>query len=144
MGYGPDLTRKQKAKLEAEIRAFNKDKTLRDIEKNAVGDKDESPYWNWVTRENFGYEPAVANQDSILAPDSLELSVGRIDWQMLDAKMEINESLSHRQKQVWQLCMRQGKSVEAASEQLNLKASTVASYLKDAKEKVKRHFKKES
>lgn len=138
MGYGPKLTDKQKAKLEDEIRNFDKKKTLINIEKNALGGKDLNAYSDWL-EDNCGVEPLSANPDSIQEYESLE-PTGSIDWELLNAKIEINEILSFRQKQVWQLCMRQGKSVEEASEQLNLKIGTVSDYLKTAKEKVKRHF----
>lgn len=147
MGYGPKLTDKQKAQLEKEIREFDKKKILRDIEKNAVGGPDLQAYQDLVqfgpevtNSENKINEYAAANPDRFPELAEKESDPMMIDFEMLNAKMEINEILSHRQKQVWQLCMRQGKTLEQASEQLNLKIGTVSDYLKTAKEKVKRHF----
>lgn len=146
MGYGPKLTPKQKVKLEAEIRSFNKKKTLIEIEKNAVGKRDIDAYSDSITfgedRTNKNQkinEHVRANPDSIIASGSPN-EMYKPDLQILSAKLEINDILSFRQRQVWQACMREGLSAEQAGIRLNLNTRTVESYLKAAIKKVKAHF----
>lgn len=138
---GPNLTPKQRKKLEAEIAAFDKNRTLADIERNAVGKRDINAYHDWL-ESNGGVEPVAANPDLLIQQEPARRGVS-LNYEMLTAKLLVSEILSFRQKQVWALCMKQGLSIYEAADKLNLKSSTVDSYLKSAKAKVVKHFNKD-
>lgn len=135
---GPHLTPKQRAKLEAEIREFDVKRTKALIEKNAVGKRDVNAYHDWV-EENGGVEPLAANPDNYIV-EEMQTQLSGVDFELLNAKMEVNEILSFRQRQVWAYRMRQGLSNEETAARLNISPRTAESYLKAAIKKVRQHF----
>ncbi len=80
------------------------------------------------------------NMDTYTEDDAMKYERPIVDPQIEMAKFEVDELLSHRQKQVWRLCMRQGMTQEDAASELNISRSAVATYLKAAEAKIRKHF----
>lgn len=136
MSYGPRLTAKQKAKLEAEIKAFNEAQTLAALERNSLSKKDIPAYIDWLEQNS------TSDPDRLAEIEAYDVNTAP-DLKFLSTKLEIDDILSFRQRQVWKLCMREGMSAELAAEKLNISLNTVKSYLRDSIKKVREHFKHE-
>lgn len=134
MGYGPDLTPKQKQRLEEEIKNFNLKKTKALIEKNAVGKPDVDAYPSW-TETHPEAEPSdedVFKWGKPAAPD-IDISL---------AQMKIKRLLTLKQWKVWQLVMQQSLTHDQAAKALGITRQSLSECLDAAKERVQKHFSK--
>ena len=128
--YGPVLTDRQRKALEKEIAMFNEKETLAEIERA-------SQY-----RPSKEHETVDALDNLNLSEeDAISFERPPYDPQIEQAKGEIDAILSHRQRQVWRMCMRQGKSQEEAADILHISQPNVSRYLEQATMKIKKHFK---
>lgn len=139
--YGPSLTPAMKAKLEAEIKAFNQAKTKSLIEKEALSKPAVNAYQAWVDKHE-GTEDSRANPDLLSDEESMQFNRPVKDPSIEKAKAELTELLSHRELQVWQYVMRDGFTVADAAQRLRLSSATASQYLSSAKAKVMKHFNK--
>ena len=128
-----NLSKKERAKLEAEIAAFDQTKTLREIELNAVGKSDV---------DLSGYQTPDLDRVGVWDLGGLEdtETLTPPDLQTLSAKLEVKEILTPRQFQIWRLCMRDGLSQEEVSAKLHMTQQAVSKLLTAAITKVKSHF----
>jgi DNA-directed RNA polymerase specialized sigma24 family protein len=130
--YGPDLTDSMRKELEKEIKAFDEKKTLRELETAS----EHRPSVTYETMDPL--ELLVSREESEPGqPTSLDKDVEM-------AKIEIDELLSHRQRQAWRLCMRQGKTQEEAADILHIRRGAIDSYLKAAEIKIRKHFERKN
>lgn len=140
MGYGPKMTRKQEERLKAEIAAFDKAKTLARIEKESVSKKDVNAYHDYLEQQVSSGECVSANPDGLEESKEQDKANYKPSLQELSAKIEINDILSFRQRQVWTMMMRQNMSLHETAAKLRLTERTVATYLHTATQKVRTHF----
>jgi predicted DNA-binding protein (UPF0251 family) len=144
--YGPNMTPAMKAELEAEIAAFDKDKTLKDLEENAEPKTDAPGYAEWRSShgigstdrhgDRFGAEPDLVSED-----DAIDLSSPILSKEVIDAKLEVDSILSYRELQVWRLAMRKGLTRKQTADLLHISPRSVDTYLDRAKAKIMQHFK---
>lgn len=141
MNYGPQLTPKQKAKLQQEIANVNAAKLRKDLENQDFTEtQDVDAYQNWLD-ENGGKEPLEANPDQMPEEAGNVFYDKHVDEDIEKAKLDIMALLSGREKQVWQYVMRDGMSIIAASERLRISKQAGSQYLAKAKAKVESYFK---
>ncbi len=137
--YQPNLTPEVKSELEAEIAAFDKEKTLAELEENAKPKRDAQGYSGWKSLENKidnEAEPDLLSED-----DAVKFIKPTFSKQIVLATLEIKELLSFRESQCWQAIMRNGLSVKETAERLRIGERTVEEYIARAKAKVIEHFK---
>lgn len=140
--YGPSMTAKQKKALEAEIAAFDANKAKRvraTIEREATSKPDVDAYQEHLDSHS---ESVQANPDLLSEENVIPFGRATADPQVKKAIEELTEVLSHRQMQVWRLCMRDGLSETEAADRLRISQQNVSKYLKSAKQKIEKHFKK--
>lgn len=139
LNIGPTLTKALKAQLELEIKNFNKDKTLQEIERNAVGRADKDAYEDWM-EQHPGAEDPRANPDVLSEDEAMKFYPVDSDPDVEQAKTELMDLLSPREKQVWKLAMRDGVSVSQAAEKLRISKQAVSQYIKTATAKIQKHY----
>lgn len=131
MNYGPKMTEKMRRRLEADIKAFDKAKTLRLIEKNAVGRPDVDLSQEELTdgTETLSESKAVRWGRSNL-PD-IDLAI---------AQSRIHDLLTPSQWDAWVLVMQQSLTQEIAAVRLGVSQANVAQRLRAAKQRVIKYF----
>ena len=147
--YQPHLTPEVKAELEAEIAAFDKDRTLKELDENAKPKKDLPGYNEWrslndrdrFNSNNGGSGIHEAEPDLLSEDDAVKFIKPTFSKQIVLATLEIKELLSFRESQCWQAVMRNGLSVKECAERLHIGERTVEEYISRAKAKVIEHFK---
>jgi len=148
--YQPHLTSEVKAELEAEIAAFDKEKTLAELEENARPKKDGPGYTDWKSLHGHNDHHQTGNEthglteaepDLLSEDDAVKFIKPTFSKQIVLATLEIKELLSFRESQCWQAVMRNGLSVKECAERLHIGERTVEEYLSRAKVKVLEHFK---
>lgn len=142
--YQPNLTPEVKAELEAEIAAFDKEKTLAELEENAKPKRDAPGYSKWRADnfpDNVGNGAAEAEPDILSENDAVKFIKPTFSKQIVLATLEIKELLSFRESQCWQAVMRNGLSIKETAKRLRIGERTVEEYIARAKAKVLEHFK---
>ncbi len=93
-------------------------------------------YWNWVEENAPQDEDGVYIESAIANPDSL-MATRFVEPVLTEDQDEIRQAafnqLTPRQKEVWDLVMRQGFTEEEASSKLNVERVTVQTHLNRAK-----------
>lgn len=127
MSYGPRLTKKQRAALLAEIKAFDFKATKALIEREAVGGKDINAYEDW-RKSNPGEETVQANPDSLTEDCATP-------WK--EAYTPDLLGLSRREKEAWEYCELAGLSYEEAAERMGVSPVTINTLIVRAKRKLR-------
>ena len=148
MTYGPKMTAKMRKALQNEIKAFDKAKTLREIELNSVSKPDVSPYQEWLEEQpdmrsarRKIHEPDLANPDQLSDENTFPWGKspdGSADSIIRDN--EIQNILTDKQWHVWDLCMKQAMTQSEAAKLLHISQPTLAIHLKKAINTVTTHF----
>lgn len=139
MTYGPRLTMKMKRALQTEIEAFDKAKTLRELERNSNSNTDVAAYQEHVDRE--GFEAVEANPDQLNEKQAFEW--GKAIHLTPDEEIkraQIQNVLTPKQWAVWKLCMQQALTQQEAAKILNISQPTLAIHLKKGIQIVMKHF----
>lgn len=150
--YGPDMTPAMKAALEKEIAAFDKNKTLAEIERESVSKQNDPGYSEWIAQHGeFFHQDRLddvrkygtfleAEPDLLSEDEAVNLTKPDLPDYLVKAKQEIDDLLSHRELQVWRLVMRQGMTHEKAASLLHVGVGSIRTYLQRAKAKIEKHF----
>lgn len=139
MTSGPRLTAKMKRALQAEIKAFDKAKTLRELEANSISKPDVNTYQEHIDKE--GFESLEANPNQLSEEQAFKW--GRSSNLTADEEIkraEIQRLLSPKQWAIWMLCMQQALTQQEAARQLGISQPTLSVHLKRSIEIVTEHF----
>lgn len=137
--YGPRLTNKMKRTLEAEIKAFNKIKALRELEVNSLNGKDVNAHQDYIEKQ--GFETEVSNPDLVSEDNAFQW--GRATTLSADEEIkraQIQRLLTNKQWEVWKLCMQQALTQEEVARRLKVSQSAIAQRLEKAIQIVTEYF----
>ncbi len=142
--YQPHMIPEVEAKLKAEIAAFDKDATLKELEENAEPKQDAPGYSEWRSlnaANSSGTGIREAEPDLLSEDDAIKFIKPTFSKQIVLATLEIKELLSFRESQCWTAVMKNGLSARECAERLHIGERTVEEYIARAKAKVIAHFK---
>lgn len=130
----PALNALVKRSLNKEIKNFNVAEARREAALSAAGGPSQDAYHAWV-EQNGGHEPVEANPDSLAEEDGIKFLPSKKDSALVNLLEEARQTFSDRERQAWNLVMRNCLSYQEAGDLLNISATTVQKYIERGKVK---------